>query len=416
MKRVGCLIIAWTMAIVCAFAQETSADRYYVIKDGALQNGVAVDTTKYCPLEMTQYDGYLSFKKKGLYYQHIYFKLPEDKPLRLENQNLVVEYMLPATALCDVSHWKNLSDNICAYKSAPTMTVRAMGADGKKNISRVYIDGKFDENSAKDFVSYHHFAYSKNKEEVVTHIVLSYIDRWQWYESEEEQLPDSLKIRNLYYETPKNSPRVFFSSQFDGLNTWNEEVASFTFTYHGAEVQTNNDDYYMPMLKMLYMNQRDNWTGSDGSGYLASELFHGLLVKNPALYKVRNLSTTDTVFVRPIQLPKGARTIDVEAIVRVDKRVKEGAKTEPLPIYIKYDNAKQLVKLFNDTIPDVYTKVMAKKIVPQGAKSFSLVLLQAPTATYVLDNLIISTKDPIVTPKPKSGPVAGKPVVPQQKK
>lgn len=380
------------------FAQTEMTDAFYIIKDGVVQPGVSIDSTSYCPLEVTQYDGYLSIKKKGLYYQYLYFNLDAERELQLQDKDLVVEYMLPTTALCDINHWENRYKNICAEKNAPTMTVSAIDENGRTT-SRVYIDGKFDENSAKDFVTYQGYSYPKYKEEVKI-IKLSYIERWAWYESEDEPLPDSLKVKNLYYAKRKDSPHRFFASQFDGLNSWTE-LQAVCANYHGASVESNNEDDYLPRLKMLYMNERGNWTCSDGSGYLSSELLHGLLVKNAALCKFDGVTPTDTLFIRPITLPKGARNIDFEAIVRVDKRVKEGAKRENLPIYVKFNNQKQMTRLFNDTIPNIYTKVKASKVVPAGAKSFSLVFLQAPTATFVVDNLIISTKDPLVATKPQ---------------
>lgn len=395
-----------------SFSQAEMSDAFYIIKDGKLQPGVTVANT-YCPLEMTEYDGYLSFKKKGLYYQNIRFNLPADHPLFLDNKNLVVEYMLPETAICDTSHKENIYNNVCAYKEAATMSVQALDTTGRW-CSRIYIDGKFDANSAKDFVSYNRFAFARNKSRIAS-VVLSYIDRWQWFEEDNEPMPDSLKIKNLYYAKPKTNTSVFFSSQFDGTNTW-DEYQSLFYSYSGVEVVSNNEDDYIPRLKMMYMNQRYNWTGSDGSGYLPSELFHGLLVKNRALYKSDHVLDTDTLFIRPIALPKNAKSIDVEALVRVDRREREGARTEPLTAYIKFNNSKQLVKLFNDTIPNIYTLERTTVAVPAGAKSCSLIFLQAPTATYVVDNLIMSYKNTIVATKPKTGPVAGKPVVLPQKK
>lgn len=413
MKRLFLFLVSLTLGLSAVSAQEKVKNAYYIIKDGVFQPGVKVDSTLYCPLEVTSHDGYLSLKKKNLYYQRLRLLIdPSNKPLVLKDMDLVVEYKLPETALCDSTHWMNLYNNRCLKKCMPTMSIVAFSSENYL-CSRVYIDGKFDVNTAKDFVTFRHFSYPLYEKQVAG-VDIRYMDRWEWQNSADDIVPDSLCIKNLYYVKSAAPRRAIFATQFDGTNSWDEYQNT---PGYGGKVQltSNNDDNYAPEVKLMYMDQNDNWTGSDGSGYLASELIHSLLVKNRALYRW-DVKETDTMFFTPIQIPKGVRNLDFECLVRVDRRVKEGAKSEKLPIYIQYDNSKQLVELFNDTIPNIYTEKSVRKIVPAGAKSFKIFFLQAPTASYVVDNLIISTKDPIVATKPKSGPVAGKPVVPKQKK
>lgn len=405
------LLIGMSLCLTNSFSQEKMTDAFYLIKDGVLQPGVKVDTTQYEPLEMVQYEGFLCLKKNNLYNQKLSLIVDDSKPLLLNNKNLVVEYMLPETALCDEKHKSNLANNRCALKNAPTMTISA-GNKKRQIVSRIYIDGKFDENSAKDFVTYNRYAYSTCNDTVTT-VIISYLDRWQWMESKDDICPDSLKIKNLYYAKPDNGSNVIYSNHFIASNTWGETQV-YAMPKFGAELTSNNVNHYFRRLKMLYMNEPDNWTCSDGSGYLSSEMLHGLLVKNAALCSWDRVKETDTMFITPIKIPTGARFVDVESVVRVDQRLTDGARTEQMPMYIKFNNSKQLVRLFNDTIPNVYTPMKARKSVPAGAKSFTLIFAQAPTATYIVDNLIVSV--PKVVSKPKSGPVAGKPVVPQQKK
>lgn len=414
MKRLIYFLMSLALGASTVSAQEKMKDAYYLIKDGVFQSGVKVDTSVYCPLEVTLHDGYLSLKKKNLYYQRLLLLIdPSHKPLMLKDMNLVVEYKLPETALCDSSHWMNSYNNRCVWKDAPTMAIKAYTEDDYL-VSRVYIDGKFDVNSAKDFVTYNHFSYPVVNNRKIKTVVIDYMDRWEWVDTENDLTPDSVCIKNLYYAKPFDAPRVIFSSQFDGSNTWDEyQIAPSC--QDKVVFSTNNEDDYAPEVKKIFLNQRSNWTGSDGSGYLSSELNHGVYVKNNAFYK-RYVQKTDSMFLTPISIPKGVRNLDFECLVRVDRRIKQGAKCEKIPVYIQFDNSKQLVELFNDTIPNVYTKISSRKSVPAGAKSFKIYFLQAPTAMYVVDNLIISTKDPIVATKPKSGPVAGKPVVPKQKK
>lgn len=404
------LLIGMSLCLTNSFSQEKMTDAFYLIKDGVLQPGITVDSTQYEPLEMVKHEGYICLKKNNLYNQKLNLNVNSPKPLVLDNKNLVVEYMLPESALCDENHKYNRANNRCAFKNAPTMSVCARG--NRNLISEIFIDGKFDANTAKDFVTYNRFSFPMCKD-TVKKVSISYIDRWEWIVDKTDKCPDSLKIKSIYYITPETSSNVIYSNQFLGTNTWGEIQHYIKFPSQSVEIKSNSIRYVIEQ-KMMYMDEYDNWTCSDGSGYLSSELLHGLLVKNAALDSRKKVKETDTLYITPIKLPKNTRTVDVECLIRVDKRMREGARTEQVPVFLKFDNSNQLIRLYGDTIPDVYTKMKVEKSVPVGAKTVSLVFVQAPTATYIVDNLIVSV--PKVVSKPKSGPVAGKPVVPQQKK
>lgn len=392
------------MSCACAFSQSADGGALYVIKDGKLETGVEVVEMNN-RLKMEQGDGYLSFKKENFMQKLVRFKLPPKKIYDLKNMNLVIEYQLPETALCDTGHYMNFFDNTCAHKEAPTITVCAYAPSGRLR-TRVFVDGKFNPNSAKDFVKYDGFAYIGDSTKVNL-FDLCYMDRWEWRVDKTDSVPGVLKVKNLYYVKSIQGKTPFFSTQFDAFNVrseyWNADE-----TYQTGAVLSSNSPYNEPTLKILFMNQRDNFTGTDRSGYLASEIMHGLYIPSPANYIAKWLKKTDTLFLRKIVLPKRVSEINMECLMRVEM-VYESTQKEPIPIYYSFDDGKTMNRVFQDSIPYLYTKVENNISVPAGAKTMTLIFAQGAYSSYFVNNLMISAVkfNPVKT-APKKVAVAGK--------
>lgn len=397
MRKIITFFPLFFMCCMSAFSQKT-AEPLYVIKDGKLNPNVeVVDYPN--KLLMEQGDGYLSFRKASIDHQRIFFKLKSNS-YNIKNMNLVVEYQLPETALCDSNHKTNLMFNKCAEKNAPTMTVRAFSPYGNL-CSTLYIDGKFDENSAKGFVTYDGFAFVQDSV-IVNTFELDYMDRWEWKNDENDPLPGDLKVKNLYYVKSVSGKTPFFCSKFDGVNTW-DETWNADKHYQTGAVLTCKNRKHPKDFKILYMNQPDNWTCSDGSGYLSSELLYGLLIKSAYNYRHKWITDKDTLSISNILLPKGTKKIKLECLLRAEV-LKADAPSEKIPMYVSFDNDKLVRRLFEDSIPDKYTSFECEVDVPAGAKSMDLIFAQAPTASYIVDNLIISSLNTLQQKPKKTAP------------
>lgn len=403
MKKI-LLVVLFIMSCAHAFPQSANGGAVYVIKNGKLETGVEVVEMKN-RLKMEQGDGYLSFKKENFKQQLIRFKLSHKKVYDLKNMNLVIEYQLPETALCDTGHYMNFFNNTCAPKEASTITVCAYASNGYMR-SRVFVDGKFNPNSAKDFVKYDGFAYVGDSTKANL-FDLCYMDKWEWRVANTDSVPGVLKVKNLYYERRIQEKTPFFSSQFDAFNVKNE-YWNADETYQTGAVLSSNSLYNDPTLKILYMNQRNNFTGTDRSGYLASEIMHGLYIASATNYIAKWLKKTDTLFLRKIVLPKRVSEINVESLIRVEK-VYESTQKEPIPIYYSFDDGKTMNRVFQDSIPYQYTKVENNISVPADAKTMTLTFAQGEYSSYIVNNLIISAVkfNPVKT-APKKKAVAGK--------
>lgn len=385
MRKIFAFLVLTVMCHLGSFSQKAE-EPLYIVKNGKLEQGVEV-INRENNLIMEQGEGFLSFKKSLPRNQRIYFKLAAKKTYDIKNMNLVVEYQLPETAICDEYHKTNLMYNRCAEKMAPTMTFCAYSPH-KYLCSNLHIDGKFDEKSSKNFVTYNSFAYVQDST-VVNLFELDYMDRWEPKNGDTITKPDPLKIKNIYYVKSVKEKVPFFCSKFDGVNTWDETWRADKYYQTGAVLSCNNRRH-PKSFKMLYMNQPDNWTCSDGSGYLASELLYGLLIRSAYNYRHKWITDKDTISINNIVLPKGARKINLECLLRAEKLKKDTA-AEPIPMYVAFDGGKTFVKVFDDTIPAIYTRFERDIEVPVGAKTMSLYFMQAPTASYVVDNLIISS-------------------------
>lgn len=362
-------------------------DPYYIIKDGKVQPGITYYQSEYNSV-VEEGDGFLSVSKTGMYQNSVSFKIPASNPeLRLQGRYLVMEYMLEENVLCDADHMDNYYQGITVKKDDPLVEVSAYKMDkGKEawvSLSTVRIDGKFNKNTTVDYVRSENYSYVR-KDDVIGMVTLSFA-------ATSANCRSTLKIKNMYYAKSDSEMQPFFSCDFYSpscIHTSMGRINPRTSPYWSYYIVYNNRSSPVFLLK-LTSEQDFNWTGTDGSSYLISELLHGLHVCNGSYD--RNMLPTDSIIIQDIALPKNAGKMQVEFLTRISHIYDDGSwvKTK-IPVYAKFDNAKSSIQLFNDTLPMAYEKRVAEVPVPAGAKSVSLYFLQSEKSDYLVDNLILS--------------------------
>lgn len=412
MKKVGLLLLSASLA-----ATSFASDAIYLIKDGKLQNGVTyaswTDAEGIPCATLTEGDGFATLVQQGTYYDA---KLTIDQSVLnfdLMGRNLVVEYQLPSEAMLYDASMEAQANNTASKKDKPALIISASAGeddDAKfeykdaNSISFVNVDGKFNPAAEKGFVTYNGCAFAKSARPVSS-VFLAYNRELAYKEG--GQAP--MKIKNLYYEYP-NDVQPFFSCAFDSDNTWIESINMFatnpdgsmnalcgSFFFQdqkGMVIKGDTKGSYAVVFKMLYENGDDNWTGSDGSGFLSSELYHGLLVMSPLDFPKKFKEQTIDLLFEDIALPatmKGGE-ISISALVKADPKtsaILKGDETEKIPMFVKFDNDDKEIQIFGDSIINgLYTQESATISVPAGASKFSIIFKSHPEISYVVDNLI----------------------------
>lgn len=413
MKKVSLLFLS---ASLCASA---FAGDVYLIKDGKLQAGVSYEQwedAEGIPCgKLTEGDGFATLNHEGQYYDASLVIDQSVLKFNLMGKNLVVEYQLPAEAMMydEVKGAANLEAKTAAGKDKPSLIISASKGAGedakieltdKNNISFVNVDGKFNPEAEKGFVKYEGCAFAKSSADVAT-VFITFI-RENGYVGG----TPAVKIKNLYYTEPEVKP--FYSCAFDAKDTWTETInvaaAGEDGTEHfaglgffqdkkGLTISGDDEWEYTVDFKMLYQNGPDNWTGSDGSGFLSSELYHGLLVKSPADFAKEFLGQDIVVSFEDIALPAEIKDgkINVSCLICKDPKsaaeLQGDAATEFIPMFVKFDNDETEYQLYTKSIINgQYTQESEDVAVPAGAKSVSVRFKANPTFTYIVDNLILA--------------------------
>ena len=409
----------------------------YIIKDGKLQNGVhwasedwkdGSESVPAAKLTETE-NGYLTISRDGGQYTGCRLELdPSVFNLHLTGVNIVFEYELPESAMLYDSTMAANENKSTELKEKPIFHIVCgsevgsdfkfkMGSNVRSHVCQHRVDGKFNPKADKEFVKYESYSFPMSDERVNT-IYIAYM----------RELHDSLnariepaKIKNLYFYAPENF-QAFYGISFDYPVNWNKfqnalypdtqsedpgdfSVEDWELTYfpygklprYGYEdgYSSNGDDFSVRHM-VLFENQINNWTGSDGSGVLFTELFHGLLVENydwdemnPAFPEGLYLSLED------IELPaENNGKLQVSCFAKAAEFYNYPLKERhaDLPIYYKFDNQTEMTKLFGDSLLRmVYTKEVNTIDIPAGAKSISVFFKQNHRAAYWVDNLLFAT-------------------------
>ncbi len=405
MKKVSLLFLAASLS-ASAFA----INEVYIIKDGKLQPGVSYSqwtdpNDGLSTPNVTEKDGYVEIDHQRQY-GDVRFDIDQTVlKFNLMEKNIVVEYQLPESAMLyseDLA--ANLENKTAVGKDKPTMMVRAYadtlsaaswdGSAKSPFIAHSNIDGKFNPEAAKGFVTYEASAMAKN-EKAIGSIFVAYLRENGW----SPNCP-AVKIKNLYYYEPDF--KTFFSCAFEGTDTWTEthQIANDGDFFPAKGVYQYPVDIigdevgdYIAEIKMLYQNGPDNWTGSDHEGgFLSSELYHGLLVKNPKTYADEFNGQEVTLAFQNIALPaEKCSKVRVNCLVTADPTAKlVGDKSEQIPMFLKFDNGEE-IQLFQDSIINgIYTLESDEVSIPTGATTVSVLFKSHPTITYIVDNIVLT--------------------------
>ncbi|MBR4714146.1 MAG: T9SS type A sorting domain-containing protein [Paludibacteraceae bacterium] len=407
----------------------------YIIKDGKLQNGVKWASkdwkdasTEVDAAKLTETDnGYLTITRDGGQYTGCRLELdPSVFNLHLKGLNIVFEYELPHSAmLYDESLAENAGKStelkekpifhiVCGSEVGSDFKFK-LGPSVKSHICQHRVDGKFNPKAEKEFVKYESYSFPMSDEKVNT-VFIAYM----------RELPDSLnayiepaKIKNLYFYAPEDF-QTFYGISFDYPVNWNKfetvifsnpatedptdfVVDKWQLTYfpdgklpvYGYEdgYSAPADESFAVRHMILFENQVDNWTGSDGSGYMFTEHFHGMLVENhdwddmaPAYPEGLYLAFEDIMLPEKYEGNQLRVSCLAKAAEFYNYPLKE--KHADLPIYYKFDNQTEMTKLFGDSLLRmIYTPELNTITIPDGAKSISVYFKQNHRAAYWVDNL-----------------------------
>lgn len=418
----------------------------YIIKDGKLQNGVVCGAQDWkdgkdlvTASTLTENPGgYMTINRAD---NAVGCRLDLDPSifnLHLTGLNIVFEYELPHSAMIYSEELAGNEGVSTELKDKPTFNIvcaSEVGNDFKfrlfadiyakesaaqsVHICRLPVDGKFNPEAEKGFVKYESYTFPKSDDKVNT-IYITYMRELA------HNMNDNIepaKIKNLYFYAPSDF-QPFFGESFDYPNVWEEMPSVFTSNIETEDMtdlapvfdnapncfQSGNhifkvynfddtgynefDERNVFSLKtmMLYENLDLNWTGSDGSGILSSELFHGLLVEKSA--KTNVIPKNAYIALENIELPEKYEgdQLQVACIAKaVSKFYSYPLSDNDLPIYYKFDNQEDTLKLFGDSLLQMlYTRELNNITIPSGAKSISIIFKQNPKASYFVDNLTLA--------------------------
>ena len=421
MKKTSLLLL---LAIVC-YISGFANDRYYLIKDGRLQNGATIEPSEISQ-EFAEGDGYATVKHTILFSTA---KLTGMQGLHVGTKNLIIEYAVdpinlygeeesvnrfdPAIMINCVSD-ENSKFNLDAYKiinpddaSQPTTVEPYM-------ISINYIDAK-GEGCDKEWNKYEGFTYARNNEEVKA-VFVSYMHEYEHYPTD-----GVLKIKNLYFET-NTEEHPIYGCQFDSYDTWTEKMSMNSYisrvqrridpsdstgkTYVKDENGKINYDT-LDMRKQYFQDGLALTCDSCQIYYETCYVYDEKVLEYEKKYPVSELRSSlsvmedsKTLYFKDIPLSEDvikAGKIKVSCIAKINPRLfngepeKEKANIKPIPIYLKFDNSEDAVAAFIDTaFQYVWSKTSGEFEIPAGAKSVTVEFRSRPNLNYLVDYFLIS--------------------------
>lgn len=422
MKKVGLLLLSASLS-AGAFA-----DAFYLIKDGKLGDGVTYNQWTspdgISNTIMTEGDGFLAFAHEGQYFDGE-FLIDESKTLTLKGKNLYIEYQLPEEAMMYNAELGavNCPEEGKRSAAAKEKATLIFSADSEvegttfnyfeetpmTNVSTVLVDGKFNPEAAKGYIKYNICAFARNNNPVKM-VRIGYQRENPVYTGGSP----AVKIKNLYYAEPEGA-QPFYACAFDGSNTWTETCAMFAknpstgdlVAYNGLsyfqdekgmDIIGDTKGSYAITYKLLYENGADNWMGSDGSAYPASELTHSLWVLSPAdnskKFKDQDIVIGFTDLEIPSTISASDQYIYISALVKKEpsslaELVED--ETAKIPAVVKFDVDDAEYSAFGDSIiRGLWVKEEGKVAIPAGAKKVSVLFKAHPKYSYMVDNLVLS--------------------------
>lgn len=414
MKKVGLLFFALASCCAGAFA----GDAYYLIKDGKFQNGVT-----FSPFEdeekgdnvIEEGNGYATIKHNGSWEKSLETRLIGMEGLHIGKKNLVIEYMVDALDIFNDENGET-GGNTCEQKSKPTIIIECFdeenmawvdsytdASESRSHIlTKIGIDAKT-EGCEKDWQTYNEFSFANRNTEVKTILIA--------YKREVTKSSGSiLKIKNLYFETDAEKYPIY-GCQFLGSNLWEERQQLSTLARDPYDKLLYQDGITLNWDKSIKSVEKKDahlfisYEGGvdDGSGVPASEINTCLPILAPGM-RYQTDETPYSIWFDTIPLPEEAVK---EGKVRLECYAKHHGQEdielvgnvngvnedELLPIYVSFDNSKEAVPAFKDSIINgTWTKEVGLIDVPAGAKSIFIEFRQNPQVSYLVDKFVISYK------------------------
>lgn len=428
MKKVSLLSLSLAACLSSFAADEWpifGAD--YIILDGVVQPGAVYTPFTYKDLNgferesphLIEYpnEGYCTMDHPGIY-QGIRFDLDSTIfNLHLKGKNLVLEYELPRSfMLLEPSDSANINSTTEKLEK-PTFNIMCSKDTGvsfaweKKFIVFQTIDGKFNPEACEGFVKFDDYCFPLSNERVNS-VYITYarelnpggvLNTGEAYESKVEPC----KIKNLYF-VAKEEYQPFFSQDFPNINIWNSDIKMGIYSTTDLTRVSNKDmfaDAHYPTLHGpddtsvdLYLTHRwenswDGTPGSDGSGFFDTEMFYSLAVDNSTLGIMPNDEAFFAFDDIAIPSPQSGYPNDIFVSFLAKAYISNPLKfeeTDQIPVYLKFDNDdKEYLACPDSVIRGQWVRYNGRVHVPDGAKTVSVYMKQAPQSCYTIDKLIL---------------------------
>ena len=406
MRKLFLLSFTLLTSVASVFA-EYDSDKYWLVKDGKfVTENVTVSpyTSKRVergldiPNQMkdTVVDGEdrVVYRQLSTNYLDVKLKIDSLNPIDLSKYYvMVLEYMIPEShkefTLMSEANDRNKPMFIIGMQDS----MSAIEKEPDPNACPVYatIDAKF--GKANEWVTEKKYLYANPSIKTIGGMVFSYA-------REKGAITDFPYIRNFYIESMEGG-KPFYAENFDCpiSNPLYKEITYPTVanvTYNGGIVPVLSETESVPYVQnneLVWFRDYmpDSLRGTDGSGYMDTEILHGLQVE----------AQRDSIVFPGIQLPEGTKQFKSEMIVKKHKNDKADSymrwdDADPatvvnvmdVPIKVRF-NTSEIVDLDNNKLQMIWTKHENIINVPAGATSMDLIISSLPVG-YLVDNIMFT--------------------------
>ncbi len=395
MKKINLLTLG-VLSSVASIQAGIFDSEYSVIKDGKLAEGVTV--VEYDPSiiidpntiteGVAAPDGsiaaqYNQVTQDGKNLPDV--KLAFANPVDLsKNYILYIEYMIPG------SHAEDL---ICAANKPLFMfgfaaDAETLDAKGINDINgAAYIDAKY--GVTDQWVKAYKYVFVNPSVTSLAGMILSYSREYT-----NGDLTEFPLIKNLSFIQSENGVKPFYAENFRlSGDTWTEEPSisssrKFKATDIAGGIKPEpelEDDFNKVGLFLFRAYEAGSTMNQDGSGYIDGEHFHAMEVKS---------AYTGNLLIKDIPLPAGIQEIHSEMLIKMNPKDGdlESAMVAPLPIKFAFNTGEE-VAMTENVLDGMWKKETATIAVPAGATSVTLKFGAIADASYLVDDIILSSAE-----------------------
>lgn len=401
MKK-GLSLLLSLMVSASAFAGADLDKAFWIIKDGRLATGIerhpyddleGKTTSELVDAVSPEGENVMEYQQLSVGLNMLDAMLKFDTPLNLnENYVLVMDYKVPA-AHADANLIEG-NKPLFIFGFAQTIADMKVKNAPHSDVA-MFIDGKW--NNTGEWVHTERYIFSNPDFNSIAGMIFSYAR--EYVEGDLKEFP---YIKNLAIAPYQEGVKPFYAEDYDGYGIdefyfeKNSALVKKVKFYNGGikpvvpiDDQYKLEDEGMPSLTYFRDFQPDSLRGTDGSGYMDTEILHALQVEPLRDYPVTYPG---------IQIPKGCNKIFASFLAKkhkndggmwIDSASFEEVEGKDLPIRIKFDTGEE-VDLANDALTAKWTKFQSEIEVPAGATSCDLLFYALPMG-YLVDEMTLSS-------------------------